>query len=75
MFGRRAVEDFLRADPSHDSLLRALVSAAGGLPLTHAFAAPSHDFTSGEDTSASVSEDFVTSVSAYGVFSPTLFGG
>jgi L-aspartate oxidase len=87
VFGRRAVEDFLRADPSHDTTaLRAphdppsLASsarepgscgptAAGGLPLTHASAAPSHDFTSGEDTLASVSEDFVNSVSAYGVFS------
>ena len=69
VFGRRAVEDFLRADPSHDTTAPRAVSAAGGLPLTHASAAPSHDFTSGEDTSASVSEDFVKSVSAYGVFS------
>ncbi|SDP54800.1 L-aspartate oxidase [Arthrobacter sp. ok909] len=69
VFGRRAVEDFLRADPSHDTTAPRAVSAAGGLPLTQASAAPSHDFTSGEDTSASVSEDFVTSVSAYGVFS------
>ncbi len=69
VFGRRAVEDFLRADPSHDTTALRSVSAAGGLPLTHASAAPSHDFTSGEDTLASVSEDFVNSVSAYGVFS------
>ncbi|GIU56753.1 L-aspartate oxidase [Arthrobacter sp. NicSoilC12] len=69
VFGRRAVEDFLRADPSQDTTAPRAVSAAGGLPLTHASAAPSHDFTSGEDTLASVSEDFVKSVSAYGVFS------
>ena len=54
VFGRRAVEDFLRADPSHDATAPRAVSAAGGLPLTHASAAPSHDFTSGEDTLASV---------------------
>ena len=46
VFGRRAVEAFLGDGPSHDGAPcpRVAVSAAGGLPLTHASAALSRDF-------------------------------
>lgn len=49
VFGRRAVEDFLGAGPSHDGTAPRASSAAGGLALTHASAVPSRD-TTGEVT-------------------------
>ncbi|MET3706006.1 L-aspartate oxidase [Arthrobacter sp. UYEF6] len=44
VFGRRAVEGFLASGPSRDTDAPRAVSAASGLPLTHASAPLSHDF-------------------------------
>lgn len=51
VFGRRAVSAFLSSGPSRDTDAPRAVSAAGGLPLTHASAPLSRDFV--EDATAS----------------------
>ncbi|WP_346959211.1 FAD-binding protein [uncultured Arthrobacter sp.] len=56
VFGRRAVEDFLRVEASHDGTAPRASSAAGGLPLTHASAVPSRDTTGGVTHPASLPE-------------------
>jgi L-aspartate oxidase len=68
VFGRRAVESFLGAEPSHDSTAPRAVSAAGGLPLTHASAALSRDFY-GEGTSPVAPDGVAESVPDPGPFS------
>jgi L-aspartate oxidase len=67
VFGRRAVEDFLSGDrgwgASRGSDAPRAVSAAGGLPLTHASGAPSDDegMAPCEGLSAGAAEEFLTS--------------
>ncbi|MDV8146350.1 L-aspartate oxidase [Arthrobacter sp. B10-11] len=76
VFGRRAVEAFLSPGPgwvSHDSTAPRAVSAAGGLPLTHASAALSRDFA-GEAASAETPEGVVMTVPDAGVFSREALG-
>ncbi|NUU32147.1 FAD-binding protein [Arthrobacter sp. C9C5] len=60
VFGRRAVEDFLGAEGSWNTAAPRAVSAASGLPLTHASAALSRDITD-EGTSAAAPEGVVKS--------------
>ena len=69
VFGRRAVEAFLGADPSHATTAPRAASAAGGLPLTHASAALSRDLGRGEGTSTCAPGNVVTSAPMRGVFS------
>ncbi|WP_309976327.1 L-aspartate oxidase [Arthrobacter oryzae] len=73
VFGRRAVESFLGAEPSHDSTAPRAASAAGGLTLTHASAALSRDVI-GREGSATEPEGVVTSWSEAGVFSREALG-
>lgn len=60
VFGRRAVEDFLRGEVPHNGTAPRASSAAAGLPLTHASAAPLRG-SSKEGTSAAVPEVVVRS--------------
>ena len=60
VFGRRAVEDFLGGEGSWNTAAPRAVSAASGLPLTHASAALSRDITD-EGTSAAAPEGVVKS--------------
>ncbi|MET3809092.1 FAD-binding protein [Arthrobacter sp. UYEF3] len=55
VFGRRAVEDFLRVEAPHDRTAPRASSAAGGLALTHASAVPSRD-SAGQGTSRTAAE-------------------
>ena len=76
VFGRRAVESFLAPGPGWVSPAGTpprAVSAAGGLPLTHASAALSRDFA-GESASAAAPEVVVNSVPGPGVFSRDALG-
>jgi L-aspartate oxidase len=73
VFGRRAVESFLGGEPSHDSAAPRAVSAAGGLPLTHASAALPRDFA-GEEASPAAPEVVVKSVPGPGPFSREALG-
>lgn len=68
VFGRRAVEAFLGTDPSHDDTAPRAVSAAGGLPLTPASAAPSPD-SAGEAAPPAAPEVGVQSMPNAGGFS------
>ena len=68
VFGRRAVEAFLADDPSHDRTAPRAVSAAGGLPLTHASAALSRD-SAGEEPPPAAAEVGVNIVPDSGGFS------
>ncbi|MGO4120462.1 L-aspartate oxidase [Arthrobacter sp. YAF16] len=70
VFGRRAVEDFLGAGPSHDGTAPRASSAAGGLPLTHASAVPSRDTTGKVTPPAGLPEGVVKTGSGPG---PGLF--
>lgn len=83
VFGRRAVESFLGDDPSVGASSNAVppraVSAAGGLPLTHASGTPSNDggqrdFRWVEGASAEVPEDVVETVPGPGMFSRDALG-
>ncbi|WLQ06500.1 L-aspartate oxidase [Arthrobacter oryzae] len=76
VFGRRAVESFLSPGPgwvSHDSTAPRAVSAAGGLPLTHASTALSRDFAGGA-APAAAPEGVVNSVPDPGAFSREALG-
>ncbi|MEK0156418.1 L-aspartate oxidase [Arthrobacter oryzae] len=77
VFGRRAVESFLAGDAgwvSPAGTAPRAVSAAGGLPLTHASGTPSNDggqrgLACGEAASAAVPEGVVKTVPVPGSFS------
>lgn len=69
VFGRRAVESFLSPEPSHDSTAPRAVSAAGGLPMTHASAALSRDLACSVEDTTEVPEDVVVTVPYPGAFS------
>ncbi|MFF1382928.1 L-aspartate oxidase [Arthrobacter sp. NPDC058288] len=73
VFGRRAVESFLDGEPSHDSTAPRAVSAAGGLPLTHASAALSRDFAGG-GAPAEAPEGVVRTATDPGPFSRDALG-
>ncbi|KQR82563.1 L-aspartate oxidase [Arthrobacter sp. Leaf337] len=83
VFGRRAVESFLSPEPSagapYDAVPPRAVSAAGGLPLTHASGTPSNDggkrgLACGEAASAAQPEDVVMTVPDPGPFSRDALG-
>ena len=59
VFGRRAVEGFLGADTSWNTTAPRAVSAASGLPLTHASAALSLDLMPGKGFSAGTPESLM----------------
>jgi L-aspartate oxidase len=69
VFGRRAVESFLTRGASWDTTAPRAVSAAGGLPLTHASAALSRDFAWRKAASPIAPEDVVKSGSGPEPFS------
>ncbi|MCB5274800.1 L-aspartate oxidase [Arthrobacter sp. SO5] len=69
VFGRRAVEAFLADVPPHDRTAPRAVSAADGLPLTHASAVPSRDVVWGEGTPPAAAELGVKSATDPGGFS------
>jgi len=73
VFGRRAVEDFLGGEAPHDGTAPRAVSAAGGLALTHASAAPSRG-SSAEGPSRATTEAGSKSVPTTGAFSREALG-
>lgn len=83
VFGRRAVESFLRGEPSagtsSDAVPPHAVSAAGGLPLTHASGTPSNDggqrgLACGTDASPVAPEGVVKPVTGPRPFSREVLG-
>ncbi|HAP89177.1 MAG TPA: L-aspartate oxidase [Arthrobacter bacterium] len=72
VFGRRAVEGFLASGPSRDTDAPRAVSAAGGLPLTHASAPLSRDFVEDAHATGAPSGDYGTLTSSATIEPPAL---